>query len=142
MSNSEIEWALLNIATALIGPPTSLILIYIAYIKKSKIAYIGVGLVALGGLIYYLYLYFSDAKNTDTETQITGNPNIAQTSYIINAVIEILFIIYCFIGYRTASLAKPPPRSGSVASDAPRQAQPRSGSVASVAPRPAPPSRK
>jgi len=125
-TSKRANYAALNLLTALIGPPTSLVLIYVAYIQKSKPVYITVGLIALIGLIYYMYLYFTNAQDTDNETLITGDPVIAQNSYIVNGIIEICFIVFCFIGYNAAV----------------KQSAQRSVAQRSVAPRPTYPPRK
>jgi hypothetical protein len=84
-----------NLITALLGTPTCIPWLLLVLYYHTKFLYIGFTVLWLAYGIYMMYLLFSDASASTTETQITGDRGPSNDFYVMNILI---LVVYIFIG--------------------------------------------
>jgi len=88
-----------NLGYALIGPATNIFLIWLVVMLRNQYAYMLFGAICLGYIIYYLYLYFTDAAKDSTETSIIGDSGPTNDSYLMSSGILVIYIAICIYEY-------------------------------------------
>lgn len=104
-----------NFGYAFFGPATSIFLIMSVVLLRNKYLYIIFAMVCLGYIIFYMYLYFTNAAKNSTQTAIAGgDPGPANDSYWINIILLLIYMGVCAYEYHKLNTGKTS-RIGSVA---------------------------
>jgi len=88
-----------NLGYALIGPPTTLIAIGFVMYVHNKVLYLFFGGICLGYIIYYMYLFFTNAAEKSTEAQINGDPGPTNDFYWMSIAILVIYLFLSVVGF-------------------------------------------
>jgi hypothetical protein len=104
-----------NFGYAFFGPATSVFLITAVVLLNNMYLYIVFAMVCLGYMIFYMYLYFSNAAKDSTETAMAGgDPGPTNDFYLINIILLLIYTGVCAYEYNKLRTGKTS-RIGSVA---------------------------